>query len=92
MHLQITQTGAPGLLCPIGPDDQCRADGHQLPEHEQCNQVAGQYRTQCRAGIYKRRYKFQRVRLPTAEQHAGECHQGESNGEKPAEIVGQNQG
>ena len=68
---------------PGRPDDQGRADRHDLPKDEHGDEVAGAGHADRAACIDKRGRRFERVGLAHGEQAAGKRHDREDGRKKP---------
>ena len=71
---QVAQAGSVGALRAGRPDDDGRAERHDLPEHEHGDQIAGKGHADRRAGIDERRSQFGDAGLTMGVQTAGKGH------------------
>ena len=77
-----------GSAPPTGPNDKCRADGHQLPEDKERYEVAGKHRADCAARINEGRSELQRPPLIERKEGAGKRHPCKDRCEKACQSIG----
>ena len=87
MDHQVASRGAVGGLAALAPEHQRRADGHQLPEDEDGDQVAGQRHADGRAGVDEGRGHLDAALLGQREQPAAGGHEREDGGEQARQLV-----
>ncbi len=84
---QVAQAGGQGAFTAPGPHQEHRGNREQFPEHEQCQEIAGEHGTQCAAGVHHGGDMLQRVLHVQGEDDRDECRDQEQVAEHPAEAV-----
>ena len=87
VHQDVAEAGLVGAFGVGRPEHQGRAQGHDLPEDEDRDQVAGEGDADGGAGIGEGGGELQDARLAQGEERAGEGHDGEDGAEETAEGV-----
>jgi hypothetical protein len=87
VHEHVAKPGTVGAALGRAPEHQGRGQRHDLPEHEQGDEVAGETAADRAAGIDERGRKLQHPRLAHGVESAGEGHQCEHGREQAAQRV-----